>query len=164
EAESLGRHLPDEYVQGSDTTEAVTGEIPDPRTALVDPIDDATVSRLKQMLVGRFVVRDTALDAIPESRTPAQPFSLPPTTRPPPRVPARKSRHAGAARPARHGRARRDRVRGPVAGARGRAGDAGRLESRGRRGGDPAAGARAQPADQAGHARHAVLRGLARAD
>jgi hypothetical protein len=76
EAEGLGGHLPDEYVKGSDTTNAVTGEIPDPRTALVDPVDEQTTSRLTQMLVGRFVVRDTALAAIPESRTPAQPFVL----------------------------------------------------------------------------------------
>ncbi len=76
EAEGLGGHLPDEYVAGSDAIEAVTGQIPDPRTALVDPIDDATVSRLKQMLVGRLVVRDSSLAPIPESRTPAQPFSL----------------------------------------------------------------------------------------
>jgi hypothetical protein len=76
EAEGLGEHLPDEYVEGSDTIDAVAGEIPDPRTALVDPIDEPTVARLTQMLVGRFVVRDGALAPVPEARTPAQPFAL----------------------------------------------------------------------------------------
>jgi hypothetical protein len=76
EAEGLGGHLPDEYVEGSDTIDAVTGEIPDPRTALVDPINEPTVARLTQMLVGRFVVRDGALAPVPEARTPAQPFVL----------------------------------------------------------------------------------------
>src|SRR5262245_22914425 len=76
EAEGLGEHLPDEYVEGFDTIDAVTGEIPDPRTALVDPIDEATDARLTQMLVGRFVVRDSALAPVPEARTPAQPFVL----------------------------------------------------------------------------------------
>jgi len=76
EAEELGGHLPDEFVAGSNAIEDATGEIPDPRTALVDPADDATVARLTQMLVGRFVVRDTALVPVAESRTPAQPFVL----------------------------------------------------------------------------------------
>ena len=76
EAEDLGAHLPGEYVAGSNAIEQVTGEIPDPRTAFVDPVDDATVARLTQMLVGRFVVRDTALVPVAEPLTPAQPFIL----------------------------------------------------------------------------------------
>ena len=76
EAEGLGDHVPEEYVAGSNAIEQMTGEIPDPRTAFVDPVDDATVDRLTQMLVGRFVVRDTALDPVPEQLTPAQPFTL----------------------------------------------------------------------------------------
>jgi len=76
EAEQLGDQLPDEFVEGSNTIDAAIGEIPDPRTALVDPVDDLTVARLTQMLVGRFVVRDTALVPVAESRTPAQPFVL----------------------------------------------------------------------------------------
>jgi hypothetical protein len=76
EAEDLGSHLPEEYVEGSNTIDAVTGQIPDPRTAFVDPIDVATVDRLTQMLVGRFVVRDTALVPVAEPLTPAQPFTL----------------------------------------------------------------------------------------
>lgn len=76
EAEELGGHLPDEFVAGSNTVDEATGEIPDPRTAFVDPVDDPTVARLTQMLVGRFVVRDTALVPVAESRTPAQPFVL----------------------------------------------------------------------------------------
>ena len=45
-------------------------------TAFEDPVDDATLSRLTQMLVGRFVVRDTALAPVDAPRTPAQPFTL----------------------------------------------------------------------------------------
>ena len=76
EAENLGSHLPGEYITGSNAIDAATGEIPDPRTAFVDPIDEATVSRLTQMLVGRFVVRDTSLVPVAEPLTPAQPFIL----------------------------------------------------------------------------------------
>src|SRR5205814_10283795 len=37
EAEGLGAQVPDEYVTGSTAIERATGEIPDPRTAFVDP-------------------------------------------------------------------------------------------------------------------------------
>jgi hypothetical protein len=56
EAEHLGDHVPDEYVAGSNAIEAATGEIPDPRTAFEDPVDDATVRRLTQLGVRRFVI------------------------------------------------------------------------------------------------------------
>ncbi len=83
EAEGLGGTLPKEYVAGSNTIDALTSAIPDPSTAFVDPVDDATVGRLSQMLVGRFVVRDTALAPIPQPFTPAQPFTLTTTGAPP---------------------------------------------------------------------------------
>jgi hypothetical protein len=76
EAEDLGAHLPEEYVAGSNAVEHATGEIPDPRTAFVNPVDEATIVRLTQMLVGRFVVRDTALAPVAQPLTPAQPFML----------------------------------------------------------------------------------------
>lgn len=76
EAEGLGAQVPDEYVAGSNAIERATGEIPDPRTAFVDPVDDATVNRLTQLLVGRFVVRDSALAPVAARLTPAQPFVL----------------------------------------------------------------------------------------
>lgn len=76
EAEHLGDHVPDEYVAGSNAIEAATGEIPDPRTAFEHPVDDPSVRRLTQLLVGRFVVRDTALAPVDQTRTPAQPFAL----------------------------------------------------------------------------------------
>ena len=76
ESEHLGDHVPDEYVAGSNAIEAATGEIPDPRTAFEHPVDDETVRRLTQLLVGRFVVRDTALEPVDQPRTPAQPFAL----------------------------------------------------------------------------------------
>jgi hypothetical protein len=76
EAEDLGQEVPGEYVAGSNAIDAATGEIPDPRTAFEDPVDDATLRRLTQLLVGRFVVRDTALAPVDQPRTPAQPFTL----------------------------------------------------------------------------------------
>ena len=76
EAEHLGDHVPDEYVAGSNAIDAATGEIPDPRTAFEHPVDDPSVRRLTQLLVGRFVVRDTALAPVDQPRTPAQPFAL----------------------------------------------------------------------------------------
>jgi hypothetical protein len=76
EAEGLGSHLPQEYVAGSNAVERATAQIPDPRTAFVDPVDEATVQRLTQMLVGRFVVRDTSLAPVVEPLTPAQPYVL----------------------------------------------------------------------------------------
>ena len=76
EAEGLGVQVPAEYVAGSNATEHATGEIPDPRTAFVDPVDDATVSRLSQLLIGRFVVRDSAVAPVAAPLTPAKPFML----------------------------------------------------------------------------------------
>jgi hypothetical protein len=76
EAEGLGAHVPDEYVAGSDAIEAALDQIPDPRTAFEDSIDEPTISRLTQLLVRHFVVRDTALAPIDEPRTPARPFTL----------------------------------------------------------------------------------------
>jgi hypothetical protein len=76
EAEGLGGHVPDEYIAGSDAIEAALDRIPDPRTAFEDAIDEPTVRRLTQLLVRRFVVRDTALAPIDQPRTPAQPFTL----------------------------------------------------------------------------------------
>jgi hypothetical protein len=76
EAEHLGDHVPDEYVAGSNAIEAATGEIPDPRKAFEHPVDDTSLRRLTQLLVGRFVVRDTALEPVDQPRTPAQPFAL----------------------------------------------------------------------------------------
>jgi hypothetical protein len=46
EAEELGSHLPEQFVAGSSAIDQVTGQIPDPRTALVDPVDDPTVARV----------------------------------------------------------------------------------------------------------------------
>jgi hypothetical protein len=76
EAEGLGAQLPDEYVTGSNAIDAAIDEIPDPRTAFEDPIDQPTVDRLTQLLITRFVVRDTSLVPIDEPRTPSQPFLL----------------------------------------------------------------------------------------
>jgi len=74
EAEGLGSDIPEEYVAGSSAIADAAGEIPDPRTAFVDPVDTPTLDQLTQMLVGRFVVRDSALVNTVEPLTPAQPF------------------------------------------------------------------------------------------
>ncbi len=51
EAEGLGAEVPGEYVAGSNAIEAAVDEIPDPRTAFEDPIDQPTVDRLTQLLI-----------------------------------------------------------------------------------------------------------------
>ena len=76
EAEGLGSHLPEEGVAGSEAIHDATGQIPDPRTAFVDPVDAPTIEQLTQMQASRFVVRDSALAPIPQPLTPAQPFEL----------------------------------------------------------------------------------------
>ena len=86
EAEGLGGHVPDEYVAGSNAIEAAINKIPDPRTAFEDPIDEATVDRLRQLLIASFVVRDTSLVPIEEPFTPAQPFTLTTSTNSTPSV------------------------------------------------------------------------------
>jgi hypothetical protein len=76
EAEGLGAHLPDAYLAGSSALADATRQVPDPRTAFVDPVDTPTLDQLTQMLVGRFVVRDSSLVPAPEPLTPAQPFAI----------------------------------------------------------------------------------------
>jgi hypothetical protein len=76
EAEGLGSHLPEEYLAGSSAIADATGELPDPRTAFVDPVDTPTLDQLTQTLIGRFVVRDSSLAKTFERLTPAQPFNV----------------------------------------------------------------------------------------
>ena len=62
EAEGLGSHLPEEYVAGSNAVDE--RDRPDPRSAhrvRRSGRRRATIDRLTQMQVGRFVVRDTSL-------------------------------------------------------------------------------------------------------
>ena len=53
----LGGELAGQRVTGSETLGALLGTTPDPRTAFVEPVDDATLERLRNLLVDRVVLR-----------------------------------------------------------------------------------------------------------
>jgi hypothetical protein len=78
ERAGLGAQLPNEIVKGADVLESVfgAGRLERTRTAFVDPADDATVDRLRQMLVDHVAVRDAELIPAAHPFTPAQPFRL----------------------------------------------------------------------------------------
>jgi hypothetical protein len=78
EAAGFGDRLPDEIVTGTHTLESTLGATPftHAQTAFVDPADDASIDRLRQMLVTRVAVRDTALTPAIHQFTPAQAFQL----------------------------------------------------------------------------------------
>ncbi|MGQ0825154.1 MAG: DUF6049 family protein [Actinomycetota bacterium] len=79
EAAGLGDHLSDQLVLGSDTLEDQLGETPDPRTVYVDPVDSATLVRLRGLLVDRVLVGADAVAPEADDRAPIdehRPFSL----------------------------------------------------------------------------------------
>jgi hypothetical protein len=77
EGAGLGGQLPDQLVAGSDAIEATSGVTPDPRTAIVDPVNAPTLSRLRDLLVDRVVISDDALgDVGDDSSATRAPFSL----------------------------------------------------------------------------------------
>ena len=166
---SSAHNFPDEYVAGSNTIDAATGEIPDPRTAFVDPVDDATVARLTQMLVGRFVVRDTALAPVADRARPRSRSSLTTSTGSAPAA----ATDSGLERPAREPGSpalRAQRVMAALAEIAYEAPSQARgvvlampdqLVARRRVRDDPAARPRRDPLVRAGDARHALLRGPA---
>jgi hypothetical protein len=61
EAAGLGDELPDQLVLGSDVIEGLTEVTPDPRTAVTEPVDAPALARLRDLLVDRVIVRDTAV-------------------------------------------------------------------------------------------------------
>jgi hypothetical protein len=78
EAAGRGAELPGAYVAGGQTLDAVLGASPfdSAQTAFVDPADDATVDRLRDMQAPRVAVRESALVPITHPRTPAESFAL----------------------------------------------------------------------------------------
>ena len=78
EAAGLGDRLPEEFVKGGNVVQSVLGTPTSTRTqdAFVDPVDDAAIDRLRQMLVDQVAVRDTSLVPFPHPFTPAQTFTL----------------------------------------------------------------------------------------
>ena len=71
EAAGLGGELPDQLVLGSDVIEGLTQVTPDPRTAVTDPVSGPSLARLRDLLVDRVVVRDTAVvDGTSATRAP----------------------------------------------------------------------------------------------
>ena len=78
EAAGLGDRLPDEFVKGGNVVQSVLGTAAPTRAqdAFVDPVDDAAIDRLRQMLVDQVAVRDTNLVPIIHPFTPAQTFTL----------------------------------------------------------------------------------------
>ncbi len=84
EAAGLGGELPREVVAGAKTLQDVLGTpYATGRAAFVDPADDATVDRLRTMLVTRVAVRDASLVNVPLTRTPAQAFAVDTSVNPP---------------------------------------------------------------------------------
>jgi hypothetical protein len=78
EAAGLGDRLPEEFVKGGNVVRSVLGTPTSTRTqgAFVDPVDDAAIDRLRQMLVDQVAVRDTSLVPVAHPFTPAQTFTL----------------------------------------------------------------------------------------
>jgi hypothetical protein len=78
EVAGLGDQLSRQVVEGGKTLEAVLGATPldEPQTAFVEPVSDAVVDRLREMLVARVAVRADALNPVAHNRTPARSFSI----------------------------------------------------------------------------------------
>ena len=74
EAAGLGAELPDALRAGSEALARATGARPDSRTAVVDPIDAAALTRVQGLLVDPVVVRGTALAG--DDPTPLAPFAI----------------------------------------------------------------------------------------
>ena len=75
EAGGFGDRLPDEINQGTQTLEETLGATPS-QVAFADPANDASIDRLRAMLVTKVAVRDTSLLPAVHQFTPAQGFRL----------------------------------------------------------------------------------------
>lgn len=78
EAAGFGDRLPGLVVKGTGTLQNVLGPpaLVRAQTSFVDPVDDATVDRLRAMTVKRIAVHVEALQAVQHQFTPAQAFRL----------------------------------------------------------------------------------------
>jgi hypothetical protein len=76
EAAGLGTEVGPEYAAGADALNTTLGTRVDPRTAIADPVDGASLARLRQVGTDRVVVRPSALVPADSKFTPAAPFVL----------------------------------------------------------------------------------------
>jgi hypothetical protein len=76
EAADLGDYLSTELVAGSTILHDLTGVRVDTRTAFVDPVDAASLARLRGLLFQQVLVREGELSPEQPNLTPAQPFTL----------------------------------------------------------------------------------------
>lgn len=77
-AAGLGDRIPSEYALGADTLRRVIGRGPTrpASTAFVDPVDDTTLDRLRDLLVTRVAVRDEVLSPAVHQFTPSRKFVI----------------------------------------------------------------------------------------
>ena len=61
ERAGLGNELAEQRVAGSQALNALIGATPDPRTAFVDPVDQAALDRLRNLLADRVVLRASSV-------------------------------------------------------------------------------------------------------
>jgi hypothetical protein len=76
EAGGFGSEPAPEYAAGTDALNTTLGTRVDPRTVLADPVDSASLARLRQIGADRVVVRPSALVPADTKFTPAAPFEL----------------------------------------------------------------------------------------
>ena len=76
EANGLGTEIAPEYTAGAAALDTTLGTRVDPRTVVADPVDSASLSRLRALQVDRVVVRESGLVAVSNKFTPAAPFQL----------------------------------------------------------------------------------------
>ena len=76
EAAGLGTEIAPEYAAGADALNSTLGTRVDPRTVLADPVDSASLARLRQVGADRVVVRPSALVPTSSKFTLAAPFRL----------------------------------------------------------------------------------------
>lgn len=76
DAAGLGTELVAELLAAGDTLERIVGRRVDPRTAYADPVDAATLERMRGTFVDRVAVRSEALVPVTHRLTASRPFTL----------------------------------------------------------------------------------------
>ncbi len=76
DAAGLGTEIGPEYAAGTDALNITLGTRVDPRTLIADPVDSASLDRLRQVGADRVVLRPSALVPTDTKFTPAAPFLL----------------------------------------------------------------------------------------
>ncbi|MFN8034767.1 MAG: DUF6049 family protein [Acidimicrobiia bacterium] len=76
DAHGLGDEVGSQLALGDDALNAALGLRVDPRTAVVERVDDGALARLRQGGVDRLVLEPESLAPVPSTFTPARPFDL----------------------------------------------------------------------------------------